>query len=318
MEMSVYKYSVEQCDVPEVRRKSLGEYREYRRKCLEYLRSDSNTSVVSQIHNLAWHTAVFRTLNEARRIEPDRSVSGALWELTAVGYAHLMTLGIRKLVDKDSRADSVWNVINQAKRRPELLTREMFICYDGLPYDWEKVYRKHISSVAVRAGGHVDWIPTSGPKAWAVSEMMHKAFDRLCGHPKKRKRGDTISPSILDRLIAGLSYPAIEKICALADKRMAHAERQSESTGPSPTATYEDIDEAFQQIVRIVNFLSVSFFYDKAFGSIVPTPQFNILEGLDQPWITAEKVVELQRYWNEISEVMDNWASDQGNEFLPS
>lgn len=59
----------------------LAEYRLFRRKCLEYLRGDAPTSVMNQVHGLAWHTAVFRTLNEARRLETERAVNGAMWEL---------------------------------------------------------------------------------------------------------------------------------------------------------------------------------------------------------------------------------------------
>jgi hypothetical protein len=123
-----YEYPIEQCDVPAVRRPALTEYRLFRRKCLEYLRGNAPTSVMNQVHNLAWHTAVFRTLNEARRLEPERAVNGAMWELIGHGYASLMTLGIRKLVDRDPRTDSVWNVIAQIEKRPELLHDESTSC----------------------------------------------------------------------------------------------------------------------------------------------------------------------------------------------
>ena len=66
-----------------------------------------------------WHTTFFRTLNEARRIEADRRVNGAMWELITAGYANIMTLGIRKFVDRHPDTDSVWNVISQIERRPE-------------------------------------------------------------------------------------------------------------------------------------------------------------------------------------------------------
>lgn len=100
MRIPEYDYPVDQCDVPEVRRDALNEYRLFRRKCLEYMRGDSDTSVMNQVHNLTWHTAVLRTLNEARRIEPHREINGAMWELVTAGYASLMTLGIRRLVDR--------------------------------------------------------------------------------------------------------------------------------------------------------------------------------------------------------------------------
>lgn len=86
---------------------------------LEYLRGDADTSVMNQVYGLAWHTAVFRTLNEARRMEQDHPVNGPMWELLTTGYANIMTLGIRKLVDKHPDTDSVWNVIAQIERRPQ-------------------------------------------------------------------------------------------------------------------------------------------------------------------------------------------------------
>lgn len=281
------------------------------------MRGAADTSVMNQVHDLAWHTAVFRTLNEARRIEADRSVNGAFWELTTAGYASLMTLGIRKLVDKDPRTDSVWNVIALVERRPELLTREKFICYDGLPYDYEAVQRKYIDSLDVSGGVHVGWIPTKGPDAWGMSEMMHKAFDRLSGNPKKRKRTDTIQMSILIALRERLSHPAIEKVCAMADRRVAHAERISEDSGAVPIATYNDIDMALQQIVYVANFLSSSFFYDAAFGSVVPTPQFDVLEAMDQAWVTKDNLPTLHQYWHDLCASMDEWANDAHDEFLP-
>lgn len=318
MSIPEYEYSLEECDVPKVRLAVLGEYRKFRRKCLEYMRGAADTSVMNQVHDLAWHTAVFRTLNEARRLEPVRPVNGALWELTTAGYASLMSLGIRKLVDKDRRTDSLWNIIALVERRPELLTREKFVCYDGLPYDYEAVYREHIASLDMRNGGHVGWLPTKGSKAWAMSEMLHKAFDRLCGAiSTRRKRGDKIHPSVLGVAKERLSHPAIEKVCTLANHRIAHAERLSEASGSIPTATYNDIDQALQQIVIVANFLSTSFFYDAAFGSVVPTPQFDVLKDLDQPWVTTENVPALHKYWRELCESIDGWAYANSDEFFP-
>lgn len=318
MKIPDYDYSVEQCDVPDVRRAALVEYRTFRTKCLEYMRGEADTSVMNQVHGLTWHTAVFRTLNESRRIESSRAVNGALWELTTAGYASLMTLGIRKLVDKDPRTDSVWNVISLVERRPELLTREKFICYDGLPYDFARIHDKYLASLDMSSGSHVGWLPTKGPEAWAMSEIMHKAFDRLSGNPANRKRIDTIQVSILSALKKRLSHPAIEKVCTMADRRMAHAERISEESEAVPIVTYVDIDTALKQIVCVANFLSSSFFYDATFGSVVATPQFDVLEHLDEPWVTPQNKPLLHTYWRELCTSMDSWANTDNGEFLPA
>lgn len=312
-----YEYTVEQCDVPVVRRASLVEYRAFRRKCLEYMRGESSTSVMNQVHDLAWHTAVFRTLNEARRLEPSRPVNGAMWELIAAGYANLMTLGIRRLVDRDPRTDSVWNVIAQVERRPELLTREKFVCYDGLPYDYEKVYERYVASLDMSSGGHSGWLSTKGPDAWAMSDMLHKAFDGLCGYPSKRKRQDAIDSAVLTRLKERLAHPSIEKVCTMADKRVAHAERLAEDTEAVSIATYNDVDEALKHIVKVASFLSSHFFYDAAFGSVVATPQFDVFEALDEPWVTTTNLPALRQHWQDLAQTMDEWADDADEGLLP-
>lgn len=309
-----HENTVEQCDVPEARRAALNEYRIFRRECLERISGAADTSIANQIHDLTWHTAVFRTLNEARRIEPRRSVNGALWELTTAGYATLMTLGIRKLVDRDRRANSVWNAITFVQQHNELLTRENFICSNGLPYDYEAVRGEDYASIDFKSGGTVRWLPTRGPKAWTTSELMHKAFDKFCGNPARRERTDRVEPSILITLKDHLAHPAIKKVCAFTNKRIAHADHTSERAEAVPVATYNDIDDALQQIIRVTDCLSGLFF--DGLGSVVATPQFNVLEGLDRPWVTQRNLSALRRYWDELCGSMDAWTSSAGDELL--
>ncbi len=137
--------------------------------------------------------------------------------------------------------------------------------------------------------------------------MMHEAFDALSGSPNKRKRSDTIQPSILADLKAQLSCPAIESVCTMADKRIAHAERLAEDSDAVPLVTYNDIDEALRHIVRVANYLSSSVFYDATFGSVVATPQFDVLDGLDEPWVKTDNIPALHQYWREICDSMDKW-----------
>lgn len=312
-----YDYTIEQCDVPKVRRTVLGEYRLFRRKCLTYLHGDADTSVMNQVHGLAWHTAVYRTLNEARRIEPERAVNGAMWELLTAGYANLLTLGIRRLVDKDPRTDSVWNVIAQIERRPELLRRENFVCFDGLPYDHVAAYRRYLKTLDLSSGDTPAWVATTGPDAWGTSELLHESFDALAGYPQKRKRLDKVQPEILAALKAQLADDAVAAVCAMADKQVAHAERLAANSNAVPPVTYNTVQTALEKIVRVANFLSANFFNDTTYGSIVPVPQFNVLEALDQPWVTTGNLPALHEHWHEVSKAMSQWAYNTEAGFLP-
>lgn len=255
-----YEYPIDQCNVPPAQRESLKGYREFRQKCLDDLFGDSDTSVANQLHALAWDSAVFKTLNEARRLEPERAVNGALWELTASGYASLMTVGIRKLVDADKRSNSVSNVLNYVECNLKLMTRENFVCSDGVPYDYEAVQKTWWQLMDWKKQGSRS-IPTKGPQAWGISEMMHQAFDMLSGVDKKedRTRADSVQPELLKKLKDSLSDSAIESVRNLVRKVIAHADRSAASKDVFKQVTYNQIDKAFEKIVRVASCVSALF-----------------------------------------------------------
>ncbi len=315
MKIPDYKYPSDQCSVPVVRRGKLEAYRTFRRECLERLQGEADTSVLNQVLNLTWHTAVFRTLNESRRLEPSRGVNGAMWELISVGYSNLITLGIRRLVDTHPNADSVWNVVGRIERRPELLTREFYVCHDGLPFDHKAVEKAYMETYMADPGPR--WLSTTGPEAFDTSARMHEAFDAICGNPAKRKPSDQIDASIFASLRAQLKHPTVEKVCTMVDKTVAHAERLPAGAPAVPVATYNDVDEALEVIVRVCQFVSWSLLAEGGFSSVVATPQYDVLEHLDQPWCLPETLPALQEHWDGIARTMDDWASTTEAALLP-
>ena len=291
MNIPDYKYTLDQCSVPVVRRPVLEAYRTCRRECLERLQGDAETSVLNQVLHLTWYTVVFRTLNESRCLEQGRGVNGAMWELITAGYANIITLGIRRLVDTHPNADSVWNVIGRLERRPELLTRENFVCHDGLPFDDKAVYQKHLDTFKANSGPH--WLATEGPDAFDTSARMHGAFDALCGFPTKRKPLDKVDVSIFATLRGQLKHPIVEKVRNMVDRTVAHAERIPIGAPAVPPATYNEVNEALGIIVRVCQFVLWNLLAEGGFCSIVATPQFDVLQDLDQPWCLPATVPAL-------------------------
>jgi len=53
------------------------------------------------------------------------------------------------------------------------------------------------------------------------------------------------------------------------------------------------------------------------FGSIVATPQFDVLQDLEQPWCLPASLPALYDYWHEVSNSMDDWVSGTEAELLP-
>jgi hypothetical protein len=83
-----------------------------------------------------------------------------------------------------------------------LITRENYVCHDGLPYDYELVHQRWVSSLPVTEDGiHCCSLPTQGPDAWRTSERIHKHFDILAQiSPRERTREDLVRPEVLENL----------------------------------------------------------------------------------------------------------------------
>lgn len=300
-----YEYSVEECDIPKVRHLLLREYRKYRNDISERLNGNDSWSIKNQILDLTWNTTVFRTLNQARFLESTREVNGTMWELIVSGYASMMILGIRRLIDKDRDTNSLISIIDKIKSHPEFHTRELYVSHDGLPFNWHALQNKAMEKMT---HGSLQWLPTKGPQSYAGSELAHKAFDQVCGETVTKKRLEKFSHQILEDLITELNAPVLKAINTLADQRYAHVDRHAEKAGSIPNVTYDDIDIALETLARAGNKLSHLILNTHAFGTVVAVPQFNVLEHLDQPWVTKATIPLLKKHWDDITNKMDRWA----------
>lgn len=86
-------------------------------------------------------------LNEARRIEAGRDVSGVAWRLTAAGRACLLATGIRRLVDGDQRADSLTGIIQRLRGGHDLLTQRHYVEAVDDANDWEEAKEEYMRNV---------------------------------------------------------------------------------------------------------------------------------------------------------------------------
>ena len=76
MSKMAYLYPITHCDVDDQSRKKVAVYRDFRDACLERISGESDTSIASQVHDLARYTAVFKSINEARRLEKTGKSTG--------------------------------------------------------------------------------------------------------------------------------------------------------------------------------------------------------------------------------------------------
>ena len=100
--------------------------------------------------------------------------------------------------DRNSDIISLRRLVKDVKHSLRLFTRENYVCFDGLRYDYEAVQRKEMME---RAGKGFFWGETSGPGAHDTSCMAHEQFDKLARiNPAKRSREDRLPASLLTTL----------------------------------------------------------------------------------------------------------------------
>ena len=282
------------------------EYRRIRQECLEHIRGPSVLPVFAQLQHLAWNTALFQTLNEGRRLEPDAPVNGPLWGLVTEGYAISTSLGIRRLLDNDKRRISLAWVISRIEKNIQLMTREFYVCHDGLPYDYQEAKDCFYANLSTSPERTQSFLVATGKEGWFLSEQMHENFDSLCGEPAKRSRSDQIDIGLVNSFKDILKSDSITTISTLASRVMVHTVicNQDEIKMPS----YNELLDALSTLMSLANEISSSIFYDTNMGSVVPLYRGDPVEGLDQPWISTDNLGNLRSFWEDICKGMDEWV----------
>jgi hypothetical protein len=308
----LFRHPLTDCDVYDCLK--LAVYREKRFEWATLLEHDKPHSVFAQLSSLLWQDAAFRLFNEMRKGAPsgiNKLTSPLLAEALDNGYVTNMVLGIARLTDhqpkgRDKGVVSLRRVFNAIKENRDLFTREIYVCNDGLRYDpstipppWERGYEP----------GKVYGVQIGGPLDDSTPERLHEKFDKLSGtSAQNRARTDLISCSVFKRVDDLLQAPAIRKFRDLRNKFVAHAADQQSRDAAALTGftiTMADAEAALRALLRAYDVVQGDILWASG-GGLMPTAQFDALEGLTEGLSTAQEE-ELRRVWDEIVEARDRW-----------
>jgi hypothetical protein len=312
---------VEQCSVEN--RAALIDFRAKRLEWLSWLNTDEHHAIWKQITAMAWNDAAFRVLNEARNPTNGHQVSatnGMLGGFIDQGYVSTQVLAIRRLVEvPKSRRNRPADIISLPRLLGDIrayrpnITREIFVSYDGLPYEWEAVRDKWYAEnpISGEGSGYLR-LPATGADAFDMARRQHETFDWLSDTPaKQRNRKDLISEWVFDRLDAALNNESITQIVALSHKFLAHA-----ADGPSRSAaslqefglTLEMVASAHKAITLVAQAVSVLLVDGSSHLGIVPTAQFNQFAGLEQPYVSSGGIPHLRKIWHAHTLAREEWC----------
>jgi hypothetical protein len=321
--LPLFKFEEDQCDV--VDRDKLKRYRELAARWFDWLDTDDEHAIGRQLSDLMWHDAVFRILNEARRVDgADASASRAplLARFIDQGYVSGQVLGISKLVEPSPDVPntkkgviSLKRVVDELSTNRDLFTREVFVAHDGLPYDPAPVRQAYLADLVARHGTEpvVEAMETEGPLAWDTSERLHELFDRLTGiKADARQREDRLPDAVFDTLVKALDDPVFAEIRALRHKRLAHAaDAVSRLHGPPKVGLkLDDAAQAHRILLGVLQAISAGVLYGAWRGAAIPVAQFNIFEHFPDPLVREDQVERLRKAWDEIAAERDGWLAE--------
>lgn len=320
----MYSYPIDQCDVCD--RNLLSDYRKERDKWLLWLDTDPDHSVWRQIRAMLWNDAFFRLVNESRRIanqsrKPSCIFNSDLARFTDQSYVATQVLAIRRLMDCRTDSISLHRVMKDMERKQDLITRENYVSHDGLPYDYEKVENDFWDKFRDEGGftktGAVE-SSTSGPNAFDSSRMRHERFDRLSkALPNQRRRNDTISLSVFERLNKRLNESGAKDVIQYGNKFIAHAadaksrltltDNQQEISLNKLTSCHRAICEVAEFIATILAADYQVHLYDLL---------DDLLEHLDQQWLCKDDLPCLHEFWGQHSKNVEQWTQESFDRIL--
>lgn len=310
---SLFKYAVDDCDVED--RTALVAYRDKRREWLEWLQGDPRNSINRQLYGMMWDDAAFRALNEARRFSSPTHPTGATAPLLAglidQGFVATQILAIARLVDHRRDVISLRRLLDDIAAHAHLITREVFVCHDGLPFDPVAAERAFWEREGWPPSGEAIWLPTEGPDAFNTSRMAHEAFDKVTAPGLgPRARSDCIDPAVFSRLRDALATPDIAAILQLRHKFVAHA-ADAASRGKAGIerfgVTLHQLEAAQRALVQAAQRIELDLLWGSSRG-VVPVPQYDQFANLDLPVVPADRMEEVGEWWRAHCDTREAWT----------
>lgn len=307
-----YRARVEDCEVDD--RDALLKYRVKRDLWLgwyEHSAAEPN-SIQQQLFSMIFIDLTYRAVISPRRDSADIAAkSGILAHLLDQCYVANQILAIRRLLDTRKDVISLRRLLDDISDSRELLTREIYVCYDGLPYDFES-WRLLPATLETRMWG----IQAPGFGKYVGSKARHEMFDRLSGiSATARARTDRIRDAVFDRLESWIKATPAAKIRTLSHKFFAHAaDPNSRDSLENSGIKLADIAEIHRALVRVERAITDQILFIAVARDVVPMPPLGLFKGLDNPYASTDWIEKMHQQWRELSEEREGWTHGVADE----
>jgi hypothetical protein len=232
------------------------------------------------------------------------AANAPLYRYLLDGYLSSQYLAIRRLIDHyDPMMDrkqikgvaSLKRLIDDMYAHSSLITREAFVCVNGLPYEYTKVLEREkeaLPAILLHPEGGV-WLEE--PDISVKSLQRHRVFDRLSGVAEDNRQPiNTIAPDYWQQCHDALNEPELSQIKNYADKYLAHAADEpsiatlGEADKEQPM---QRIHNAQQCLIELVQRLTFDF-YGTHFAMAPTNGEAQLLYNFAKPFVSAEIAAE--------------------------
>ena len=285
---------------------------------LSWIHGQDVNSIWNQLHRLVWYYALFNITNQARALSSRANngtiaINGDISNLIDAGFATIQATGIRALCERNPQNTtraviSVRRLLDDIEDTLPFLTRESFVASNGRPYDPEPARARLFANLSQSGVIAYD---TTGPDAWHESERLHKIFDSISDiPPTRRTRFDRVNPAIILRIKNSLSV--CDDVKKYTDKFVAHfadPQNRTKLTQRQVGLTLDRISKCHRAIYRATSFVLTGIIGTND-RSPIASVQYDIVEFLDQPWVSQSDLVQLRKVWKDHVLTLDTWAKD--------
>jgi hypothetical protein len=134
-------------------------------------------------------------------------------------------------------------------------------------------------------------------------------FDRLSNTAATaRQRSDQVSNIVFEDIDSLLSDPIIKEFRERRNKFVAHAADPRSRANVSLSGygiTMADVEKALRLLLRANHMIQGQLLWASG-GGLMPTAQFNVLEGL-QGSADEKQLVEVSEVWERLSDERESW-----------
>jgi len=280
-------------------------------------------AISKALSELAWSFAAFSCIVEVVRAAPEegtgKRLNGMILEMIASGYWNNTMQGVRRLAERGTingprGVCSLGGLIQDTRAARSRLTRKVFVEeIAGLPYNYEVVRDQYWQYLSRQPTGVAYWIPRE--YHYEPSEQRHALFNWLSGtSPSTSTPNDLIREEVFDSLEQQLAQ--LEGVVEHVNVEIAHAATEASRHGRILDQWgLDDAKAALKKLSQIAE-LTGNWFCYSGIGTVLPTPQFNQFEHLEQPLFTGD-MARLQEIWNAIGAEVSNWHNVEPSDFLP-